>query len=168
MYSQIVCLIAFFLADDKLKALKEIRKLQKTTDLQIPKTAFARLVREIAQDFKTDLRFQSSALRALQESAEAYLTSVFEDSGLLTTHAKRVRLQSKDMTTARFLRGEPAARKHWYDESARRVNEHIARNLAADRARRQPAKQTVPTSDATAENDLPDPKDVFGASSDEN
>lgn len=35
--------------------------------------SFQRLVREIAQDFKTDLRFQSSAVMALQESAEAYL-----------------------------------------------------------------------------------------------
>jgi histone H3 len=36
------------------------------------------LVREIAQDFKTDLRFQSSAIGALQEAAEAYLVSLFE------------------------------------------------------------------------------------------
>jgi len=32
-----------------------------------------RLVREIAQDFKTDLRFQSTAIAALQEASEAYL-----------------------------------------------------------------------------------------------
>ena len=39
---------------------------------------FQRLVREIAQDFKTDLRFQSSAIGALQEAVEAYLVSLFE------------------------------------------------------------------------------------------
>jgi histone H3 len=41
----------------------------------IRKLPFQRLVREIAQDFKTDLRFQSSAIGALQEASEAYLVS---------------------------------------------------------------------------------------------
>ena len=41
------------------------------------KTAFQRLVREIAQDFKTDLRFQSAAILCLQEVAEAYLVRLF-------------------------------------------------------------------------------------------
>ncbi|POW01878.1 hypothetical protein PSHT_12345 [Puccinia striiformis] len=54
-------------------ALREIRRYQKSTELLIRKLPFQRLVREIAQDFKTDLRFQSSAVMALQESAEAYL-----------------------------------------------------------------------------------------------
>ena len=56
-------------------ALREIRRYQKSTELLIRKLPFQRLVREIAQDFKTDLRFQSSAVMALQESAEAYLVS---------------------------------------------------------------------------------------------
>jgi len=54
-------------------ALREIRKYQKSTELLIRKLAFQRLVREIAQDFKTDLKFQSSAVLALQEASEAYL-----------------------------------------------------------------------------------------------
>jgi histone H3 len=54
---------------------------------------FQRLVREIAQDFKTDLRFQSSAIGALQESAEAYLVSLFEDTNLAAIHAKRVTIR---------------------------------------------------------------------------
>ncbi|PWA66317.1 RNA-directed DNA polymerase, eukaryota, Reverse transcriptase zinc-binding domain protein [Artemisia annua] len=49
-------------------ALREIRKYQKSTELLIRKLPFQRLVREIAQDFKTDLRFQSSAVAALQEA----------------------------------------------------------------------------------------------------
>ena len=53
-----------------------------STELLIRKLPFQRLVREIAQDFKTDLRFQSSAVMALQESAEAYLVSLFEDTNL--------------------------------------------------------------------------------------
>jgi len=59
-------------------ALREIRKYQKSTELLIRKLPFQRLVREIAQDFKTDLRFQSSAVLALQEAAEAYLVGLFE------------------------------------------------------------------------------------------
>ncbi|ETN85400.1 core histone H2A/H2B/H3/H4 [Necator americanus] len=61
-------------------ALREIRRYQKSTELLIRKLPFQRLVREIAQDFKTDLRFQSSAVMALQEAAEAYLVGLFEDT----------------------------------------------------------------------------------------
>ncbi|KAJ7882865.1 histone cluster 1, H3f-like protein [Mycena leptocephala] len=71
-------------------ALREIRRYQKSTELLIRKLPFQRLVREIAQDFKTDLRFQSSAVMALQEAAEAYLVSLFEDTNLAAIHAKRV------------------------------------------------------------------------------
>ncbi|XP_034888473.1 uncharacterized protein [Populus alba] len=67
-------------------ALREIRKYQKSIELLIRKLPFQRLVREIAQDFKTDLRFQSSAVAALQEAAEAYLVGLFEDTNLRATH----------------------------------------------------------------------------------
>uniref|UniRef100_A0A674IZF7 Histone H3 n=1 Tax=Terrapene triunguis TaxID=2587831 RepID=A0A674IZF7_9SAUR len=43
-------------------ALREIRRYQKSTELLIRKLPFQRLVREIAQDFKTDLRFQTGGL----------------------------------------------------------------------------------------------------------
>ncbi|EFP75269.1 histone H3.1 [Puccinia graminis f. sp. tritici] len=87
-------------------ALREIRRYQKSTELLIRKLPFQRLVREIAQDFKTDLRFQSSAVMALQESAEAYLVGLFEDTNLAAIHAKRVTIQPKDIQLARRLRGE--------------------------------------------------------------
>ncbi|CAN6608995.1 histone H3 [Trichomonascus vanleenenianus] len=89
-------------------ALREIRRYQKSTELLIRKLPFQRLVREIAQDFKTDLRFQSSAIGALQESVEAYLVSLFEDTNLCAIHAKRVTIQKKDIQLARRLRGERA------------------------------------------------------------
>jgi len=66
---------------------------------------FQRLVREIAQDFQCDLRFQSTALGALQEGTEAFLVSLFEDSNLRAIHAKRVTIQPRDMELARRLRG---------------------------------------------------------------
>jgi histone H3 len=87
-------------------ALREIRKYQRTTELLIRKLPFGRLVREIAQDFKNDLRFQSTAVMALQEAAEAYLVGLFEDTNLCAIHAKRVTIQPKDMILARRIRGE--------------------------------------------------------------
>ena len=87
-------------------ALREIRKYQKSTELLIRKAPFQRLVREIAQDFKIDLRFQSSAVMALQEAAEAYLVGLFEDTNLCAIHAKRVTIMPKDMQLARRIRGE--------------------------------------------------------------
>ena len=87
-------------------ALREIRKYQKSTELLIRKLPFQRLIREIAQEFKTDLRFQSSAVLALQEAAESYLVSLFEDTNLCAIHAKRVTIMPKDMQLARRIRGE--------------------------------------------------------------
>ncbi|KAI0529412.1 hypothetical protein KFK09_001961 [Dendrobium nobile] len=85
-------------------ALREIRKYQKSTELLIRKLPFQRLVREIAQDFKTDLRFQSHAVLALQEAAEAYLVGLFEDTNLCAIHAKRVTIMPKDIQLARRIR----------------------------------------------------------------
>ncbi|KAF8371328.1 hypothetical protein PRIPAC_77757 [Pristionchus pacificus] len=85
---------------------RTIRRYQKSTELLIRKLPFQRLVREIAQDFKTDLRFQSSAVMALQEAAEAYLVGLFEDTNLCAIHAKRVTIMPKDIQLARRIRGE--------------------------------------------------------------
>ena len=116
-------------------ALREIRRYQKSTELLIRKLPFQRLVREIAQDFKTDLRFQSAAIgalqvrapfcksrhayigrnwrftdsfRILQEASEAYLVGLFEDTNLCAIHAKRVTIMPKDIQLARRIRGERA------------------------------------------------------------
>lgn len=90
------------------RALREIRKYQRSTDLLIRKLPFQRLVREIAQDYKEDLRFQSLAVLALQEASEAYLVGLFEDTNLCAIHAKRVTIMPKDIQLARRIRGERA------------------------------------------------------------
>ncbi len=87
-------------------ALREIRRYQKSTELLIRKKSFQRLVREIAQDYKTDLRFQGMALVAMQEAAEAYLVRLFEDSLLCTIHCKRVTIMPKDIHLVRRLRDD--------------------------------------------------------------
>ncbi|KXN89672.1 Histone H3 [Leucoagaricus sp. SymC.cos] len=94
-------------------AIREIRKYQKSTDLLLRKLPFSRLVREIAEDMTTDLneygdaglRWQSSALLALQEAAEAYLVHLFEDANLCAIHAKRVTIMPRDIQLARRIRG---------------------------------------------------------------
>lgn len=87
-------------------ALKEIRKYQRSTELLLRKMAFQRLVREISQHFKLDLRFQTNALLALQEAAEAYLVGLFEDMNLCAIHARRVTILPKDMHLAIRIRGD--------------------------------------------------------------
>ena len=87
-------------------ALCEIRHYQKSSALLIRKLPFQRLVREIAQDFKTDLRFQSAAILCLQEVAEAYLVGLFKDTNLCAIHARRVTITPKDLQLARRIRGE--------------------------------------------------------------
>ena len=89
-------------------ALREIRRYQKSSNLLIRKMPFQRLVREIAQTHSPCLRFQSGAIIALQESAEAYLVGMLEDSNLCAIHAKRVKIMPKDMQLARRIQGERA------------------------------------------------------------
>ncbi|KAF7430689.1 hypothetical protein PC9H_006400 [Pleurotus ostreatus] len=84
--------------------LKEVRKLQSSTDFCIPRMTFQRLVREIAQEFKLDLRFQSTALQALQEAAEEHLVSLFQDTVRCAAHAKRCTIRPVDMALTRQIR----------------------------------------------------------------
>lgn len=88
------------------RAIREIRHFQRSTDRLIRKLPFARLVREITQDFKTDIRWQPTAISALHEASEAYIVGLFEDAYLCSMHAHRVTLQQKDMHLARRIRGE--------------------------------------------------------------
>ena len=89
-------------------ALREIRRNQKSVELLIRKLPFARLVREIAQDFKTDLQFQSNAIGALHEASEAYLVGLYKDTNLCAIHAKHATIMPKDLQLSRRIRGEQA------------------------------------------------------------
>ncbi|UMM36459.1 hypothetical protein L5515_008615 [Caenorhabditis briggsae] len=87
-------------------ALREIRQYQRSPELLIRRKPFERLVREISQEMKTDLRFQSSAIEALQHASEAYLVEIFELTQLCAIHAKRVTIMPDDMQLARRICGE--------------------------------------------------------------
>ena len=65
--------------------MREIRRYQQSTELLLPKAAFSRVVREVMTDIKGERRYanagyswQRSALGALQEATEAFLTRFFE------------------------------------------------------------------------------------------
>ena len=123
-------------------ALREIRRYQKSTELLIRKLPFQRLVRELAQEFKSDLRFQSTALLALQEASEAYLVGLFEDTNLCAIHAKRVTIMSKGACGegAKGREGERAARR------GARASER-AHASAHRRSRPRPPPRSPPRAD---------------------
>ena len=87
-------------------ALREVKRYQKTVANLLPRAPFQRLVRNIVSDMDHQLRFQSTALAALQEASEAYLVGVFEDTNLCAIHANRVTVMKKDMDLARRIRGD--------------------------------------------------------------
>ena len=87
-------------------ALCEIRRYQKSKDFLNRKLLFQRLVCEIAEGIKKGMCFQSTAVLALQEAAEAYLIKLLEDANWCAIHAKRVTIMPKDIQLARRICGE--------------------------------------------------------------
>lgn len=79
------------------KAVRDIRTYQRSTNLLIPRMAFQRLVREVTMEFAHGLRFQVSAMEALQEAAEAYLVELFGKTDQCARHARRITIMDKDM-----------------------------------------------------------------------
>mmetsp|Transcript_47524 Transcript_47524/g.119665 ORF Transcript_47524/g.119665 Transcript_47524/m.119665 type:complete len:143 (-) Transcript_47524:182-610(-) len=89
-------------------ALREIRKEQRSVELYLSKAQFRRLVLEIGQDYRYELRFQAKALEALQIATEAYMVGLFEDANLCALHSRRATIMPKDLQLARRLRRERA------------------------------------------------------------
>ncbi|KAM4663337.1 histone H3.2-like [Discoglossus pictus] len=86
--------------------LREIRRYEKPTELIIHRLPFQRLVREIGQNVKSNVRFQISAIMALLKASEDYLVGLFEDTNLCTIHTKRATITSKDLQLASKIKGE--------------------------------------------------------------
>ena len=68
------------------------------------KLCLARLVQEVAQDFRVDLHFQATVLLAIQEAMEAWLVRLMEDMNLCAIHAKCVTIQPRDLSLVRKIR----------------------------------------------------------------
>ena len=97
-------------------ALREIRRYQKSTECLIKRSPFQKLIREISQEYRVcpdgpgtpsiQVRFQSTAIAALQEAAENFIVGLFEDVNLLAVHAKRVTVMPRDIRLALRIRGD--------------------------------------------------------------
>lgn len=87
-------------------ALRAIRKYQRSRRILLRKLPFQRIVHEIAKEFKPWSRFQSTAIQVLQEAAEAYLVSIYEDAKLCAIQSKRLAILPRDMKLARRMRNE--------------------------------------------------------------
>ena len=101
-------------------ALREIRRYQKSTKCLIKRSPFQKLIREISQEHRVcpdgpgtpsiQVRFQSTAIAALQEAAENFIVGLFKDVNLLAVHAKRVTVMPRDVRLALRIRGDDY---HW-------------------------------------------------------
>lgn len=89
-----------------VKALREIRKLQKSTHTLIPRLPMSRIIREIAHNHNNELRFRPEAIECIHQATETYLTALFEDTNLLAIHARRVTIRPEDMKLAMRVRGD--------------------------------------------------------------
>ena len=97
-------------------ALREIRRYQKSTKCLIKRSPFQKLIREISQEYRVcpdgpgtlsiQVKFQSTAIAALQEAAENFIVGLFEDVNLLAVHAKRVTIMPRDIRLALRIRGD--------------------------------------------------------------
>ena len=67
------------------QALREIRAMQKSTDLLLDPTWFSHIVHECGSDYASDLDFTAEAVEALQHAAEAHLVAMFGDANLIAT-----------------------------------------------------------------------------------
>lgn len=84
-------------------AIREIKAEQKQTNLIIPVAPMNRLVTEIAQNYKMDLRFKNDAYRALHTAAEQFLIDTFQNANRCAIHDCRETVQPSDVQLAREL-----------------------------------------------------------------
>jgi len=98
-----------YYADEKQQAkkhLSDIRNAQRSCGFCFDRSAFRDVVREVGQDYKTDLDYTGEVFDALQCATETYLVDLFDDANLETIHARRVQLWPKDLQLARRIRKE--------------------------------------------------------------
>lgn len=90
-------------------ALKQIRKFKRQQQLLVPRSTFARVLREVSASIPCfrnyGLRWSFEGAEAIQAAAEHYLSGLFEDSNFCAEHAARQTLYLKDMQLARRIRG---------------------------------------------------------------
>ena len=111
-----------------LLALCEICRYQQSTKSLIRRTPFNKLIKEISQEYRicpegpgtpsVQVRFQSTALAALQEAVKIFLIGLFEDVNLLAVHVKRVTVMPRDIRLALRIRGDQSRWRITPDDTA--------------------------------------------------
>jgi histone H3 len=89
------------------KALKEIRRYQKSVDFLIPRSAFGRLVRSVVQEFAEGFRIRKLAMECLQTAGEQHITDLFTAAHLITISSGRKQLRASDIRLAAELKEIP-------------------------------------------------------------
>ena len=87
-------------------ALRRVRHFQKESSPEttyFSKTKFNRLVREVSQQFKSNIQFEARAVIALQHYIEGHLIVLLQKANLQAIHAKRVTVYPKDIYIARRI-----------------------------------------------------------------
>ena len=86
------------------KILREIKFYQHLIAPLIWRASFIRVVIQICRELDCQFRWKPTALEALQESVEMYITIFLADANLLAAHSGRVTLFPRDMQLLRRLR----------------------------------------------------------------
>jgi len=69
--------------------LRDIKKLQTTTNLLVQKGPFRKIVKQITAEMGVKILYQKKAIEALQEAVEGYVIEKFKDANKHAKHAKR-------------------------------------------------------------------------------
>ena len=89
-----------------IHALRKIQKYQSGTEILIQWLPFKRVVKEIIQNIRGDLQFQTTAIMAIQEAGEAFLVGLLEQANLCALHPKHVTIMPRDIQLARCIWGD--------------------------------------------------------------
>ena len=89
-----------------MRALRDIKMYQRSTDLLLPKIALYRVIKEMTAKIFPDARYSNAAINAIQNCVESHMIGLFEDTNLCAIHAGRATIMTKDMRLARRIRGE--------------------------------------------------------------
>lgn len=92
------------------RALQEVRHYQKQACLYFPRSAFADVVREVANDFEMDIRLSRDAITVAQVGVEGLVVHLLAMAQVAAIHdGKRKTLQPKDLALARLFLNESMA-----------------------------------------------------------
>lgn len=90
---------------------KQMRAIQASGSFKIPKAPVNRLIREIAQNYGSDLYFSSEAMQLLQAASEEVITELLQDANELSSKiGKRTTVLPKDVRAAARIRASVESR----------------------------------------------------------